>query len=251
MAKKTGISASTVGRVWRALGLKPHRSDTFQLSTDPHFVEKVRDVVGLCMAPPDNALVLCVDEKSQIQALDSTQPVSPFRPGQAERRTPEYKRNGTTTLFAALDHATGNVIGKCYPRHRASEFRKFLDEIRRNVPPAVDVHIIVDNYATHGAPTVKAWFAKNPRFHLHYIPTHSSWLNLMESWFAILTDRQLNRGSHNSVKQLISAIEEFLDAWNDDPTPFMWTKTADRILENVARSCAATLLAHDKQTGTS
>lgn len=245
MAKKTGLSPSTVGRVWRALGLKPHLSETFQLSTDPHFVEKVRDVVGLYMDPPDNALVLCVDEKSQIQALNRTQPVLPMRPGQLERRTPEYQRNGTTTLFAALDKATGAVIGKCYPRHRATEFRKFLNEIRRNVPPGVEVHMIVDNYATHSAPAIKGWLAKNPRFHLHFIPTHSSWLNLVESWFSILTTRQIKRASHNSVPELVRCIEEFLDAWNDEPMPFKWTKTADRILENVARSCAETLRTHD------
>jgi transposase len=244
MAKSIGISASSVGRVWRALGLKPHLSETFQLSTDPHFVEKVRDVVGLYMNPPDNALVLCVDEKSQIQALNRTQPLLPLRPGQAQRGTPEYQRNGTTTLFAALDKATGYVIGKCYPRHRAVEFRKFLDEIRRNVPPDLDVHIVVDNYSTHGAPAVKRWLAKNQRFHLHFIPTHSSWLNLVECWFSILTTRQIKRGSHHSVKELVAAIEEFLEAWNDDPTPFKWTKTADRILENVARSCAETLNVH-------
>jgi len=244
MAKKIGISASTVGRVWRALGLKPHLTKTFQLSNDPHFIEKVRDVVGLYMAPPDNALVLCVDEKSQIQALNRTQPVLPLRPGQAERGTPEYHRNGTTTLFAALDRATGTVIGKCYPRHRAAEFRKFLNEIRRRLPPEPEVHIIVDNYATHSAPTVRRWFASNPRFHLHFIPTHSSWLNLVESWFSILTSRQIKRGSHNSVKELIAAIEKFLEAWNEDPTPFRWTKSADCILENVVRSCSETLRAH-------
>jgi len=244
MAKNTGISASTVGRVWRALGLKPHRSETFQLSTDPHFVEKVRDVVGLYMTPPDNALVLCVDEKSQIQALNRTQPLLPLRPGQAQRGTPEYERNGTTTLFAALDKATGRVIGKCYPRHRAVEFKRFLGEIRRNVPADLDIHLIVDNYATHSAPAVKNWLAKNPRFHIHFIPTHSSWLNLVESWFSILTTRQIKRGSHHSVKALITAIEEFLEAWNENPTPFKWTKTPDRILENVARSCAETLRAH-------
>lgn len=244
MAKNINVSASTVGRVWRALGLKPHLTETFQLSTDAHFVEKVRDVAGLYMDPPDNALVLCVDEKSQIQALNRSQPVLPLRPGQAERGTPEYHRNGTTTLFAALDKATGTVIGKCYPRHRATEFLKFLNEIRRNVPPNAGVHLIVDNYSTHSTPAVKKWFARNTRFHLHFIPTHSSWLNLVESWFSILTTRQIKRGSHHSVKELIAAIEEFLEAWNEDPTPFKWTKSADRILENVAHSCAETLRAH-------
>ena len=251
MANKIGISNSSVGRIWRAFGLKPHRSQTFQLSTDPLFIEKVRDVVGLYMSPPDNALVLCVDEKSQIQALNRTQPMLPLRPGQAERGTPEYKRNGTTTLFAALDRATGNVIGKCFARHRAVEFRKFLNEIRRNVPPKLDVHIIVDNYSTHRAPIIKRWLADNPRFQFHFIPTHSSWLNLVEGWFSILTSRQIKRGSHTSVAQLKMAIEEFLDAWNDKPTPFKWTKSADRILENVARSCSATLRAHGNCTETS
>lgn len=251
MADKLGISNSSVGRIWRAFGLKPHRSETFQLSTDPLFIEKVRDVVGLYMSPPDNALVLCVDEKSQIQALNRTQPMLPLRPGQAERGTPEYKRNGTTTLFAALDRATGNVIGKCFARHRAVEFRKFLNEIRRNVPPELDVHIIVDNYSTHSAPTIKRWLVDNPRFQFHFIPTHSSWLNLVEGWFSILTSRQIKRGSHNSVAQLKMAIEEFLDAWNENPTPFKWTKSADHILENVARSCSATLQAHGNSTETS
>lgn len=240
-AHASGMSPSTVGRVWRALGLKPHRTETFQLSTDPHFIEKVRDVVGLYMSPPDNAIVLCVDEKSQIQALNRTQPVLPLGRGQVERRTPEYQRNGTTTLFAALDIATGNVIGKCFKRHRAREFRKFLDEIRKNVPPGLDVHVIVDNYSTHSAPTVKSWLAKNPHFHIHFIPTHSSWLNLVESWFSILTTRQIKRGSHHSVEELQKAIQEFLDAWNDEPTPFRWTKSADEILANVARYCFRTL----------
>ena len=251
MAEKLGISNSSVGRIWRALGLKPHRSQTFQLSTDPLFVEKVRDVVGLYMNPPDNAVVLCVDEKSQIQALNRTQPVLPLRPGQAERATPEYQRNGTTTLFAALDKATGNVIGKCYPRHRAVEFRDFLNEIRRNVPPQFDVHVVVDNYSTHSAPVVKKWLANNPRFHFHFIPTHSSWLNQVEGWFSILTTRQLKRGSHLSVAELKTAIMEFIDAWNDKPTPFKWTKSAERILANVANYCAATLAAHGNPDETS
>jgi transposase len=175
----------------------------------------------------------------------------PLRPGQAERGTPEYKRNGTTTLFAALDKATGNVIGKCFARHRAVEFRNFLNEIRRNVPPELDVHIIVDNYATHSAPTIKRWLANNPRFQFHFIPTHSSWLNQVEGWFSILTNNQIKRGSHHSVQELKTAIREFLDAWNDNPTPFKWTKSADRILANVARSCSATLQAHGNPRGTS
>lgn len=237
----TSMSPSTVGRVWRALGLKPHRTEKHQLSTDPHFIDKVRDVVGLYMNPPDNALVLCTDEKSQIQALNRTQPMLPLRRGQVERHTPEYQRNGTTTLFAALDVATGNVITKCFPRHRAIEFRKFLDEVRRNTPEDLDVHMIVDNYSTHSAPTVKRWLAKNPRFHLHFIPTHSSWLNQVETWFSILTTQAIKRGSHHSVDELIATIEAFVEAWKEEAHPFKWTKTADRILENVARSCYRTL----------
>lgn len=244
MAKNMGISPSAVSRIWQAFGLKPHLSETFQLSTDPLFIEKVRDVVGLYLCPPDNALVLCVDEKTQIQALNRTQPLLPLRPGQIERGTSEYQRNGTTTLFAALDKATGKVIGKCYPRHRAEEFRDFLNVIRKNVPPELDIHIIADNYSTHSAPPVKRWLARNPRFNIHFIPTHSSWLNQVETWFSILTTKQVKRGSHNSVNELKAAIEEFLDAWNEDPTPFKWTKTADEILANVARFCCETLNAH-------
>jgi len=245
MAKASGVSASTVGRVWRAFGLKPHLSETFQLSTDPHFIEKVRDVVGLYMNPPDNAMVLCVDEKSQIQALNRTQPILPFRRGQLERYTPEYERNGTTTLFAALDVATGSVLGKCYQRHRAVEFRKFLNEIRAVVPEDLNIHIILDNYATHSAGVIQAWLSKNPRFHLHFIPTHSSWLNEVETWFSILTAKQIKRGSHTSVNQLKAAIHEFLDVWNEDPKPFKWTKTADQIFDNLARYCYRTLHDHE------
>jgi transposase len=250
-AKVSGMSASSVGRIWRAFGLKPHRTETFQLSTDPHFIDKVRDVVGLYMDPPDNALVLCVDEKSQIQALNRTQPVLPLKRGQVERHTPEYQRNGTTTLFAALDVATGQVIGKCYSRHRAVEFKKFLAHIRRNVPEDLDVHIIVDNYSTHSAPRVKRWLARNPRFHIHFIPTHASWLNEVESWFSILTSKAIKRGSHTSVAQLKNAIETFLDAWNEHPTPFVWKKTADEILANVARYCVRTLDGREDPEGTS
>jgi transposase len=245
MAAKVDMSPTTVSRIWRAFGLKPHRTETFQLSTDPDFIDKVRDVVGLYMNPPDNAIVLSVDEKSQIQALNRTQPLLPLRPGQVERGTPEYQRNGTTTLFAALEVATGKVIGKCYPRHRAAEFRRFLNQIRASVPPNLNVHIIADNYATHKAPTIRAWLAKNPRFHMHFTPTHSSWLNEIEGWFSILTTKQIKRGSHHSVTQLKAAIHEFLDAWNDAPKPFKWTKTADEILANVASFCYRTLEAHE------
>ena len=244
MAKNIGISHSSVGRIWRAFELKPHRTKTFQLSTDPLFIEKVRDVVGLYMNPPDNALVLSVDEKSQIQALNRTQPLLPLRPGQAERGTPEYQRNGTTSLFAALDVATGKVIGKCYARHRAAEFRKFLNVIKSEVPADLDVHLICDNYSTHNTPSIKRWLAKNQRFHVHFTPTHASWLNQVEGWFSILTTQQLKRGSHYSVKELVSAITEFLDAHNEAPKPFKWTKSADEILGSVAVFCYRTLEAH-------
>lgn len=217
MAANVGLSQKTVSRIWQTFGLKPHLSETYQLSTDPLFIEKVRDVVGLYISPPDNALVLCVDEKSQIQALNRTQPLLPLRSGQAERATPEYQRNGTTTLFAALDRVSGKVIGKCYPRHRAEEFRKFLNVIRKNVPADMDIHIICDNYSTHSAPTIKRWLARNPRFHIHFTPTHSSWLNQVETWFSILTEKQIKRGTHHSVTELQAAINEFLDVWNENP----------------------------------
>ena len=244
MSKKVGISRDSVARIWRAFGLKPHRSETFQLSTDPHFIEKVRDVVGLYMDPPNHAVVLSVDEKSQIQALNRTQPLLPLRPGQLERRTPEYNRNGTSSLFAALDVATGFVIGKCFRRHRSSEFLKFLKLIDSQVEPELDVHLVMDNYATHKAPSVMAWLSKHPRFHMHFTPTHSSWLNQIEAWFSILTEKQLKRGSHHSVQELETAIYEFLDAHNENPTPFKWVKTADEILAKVARYCADTIKAH-------
>lgn len=244
MAQRTGLGRTTVSKIWRAFGLKPHRSETFQLSTDPDFVAKVHDVVGLYMNPPDNALVLSVDEKSQIQALNRTQPVLPMRPGQLERRTPEYHRNGTTTLFAALDVAAGEVIAKCYPRHRSVEFIKFLRHIDRVTPKHLDLHLVVDNYASHKTPQVKVFLARNPRFHLHFIPTHSSWLNQVECWFSILTEKQLKRGSHHSVGELKAAIEEFLEVYNEDPKPFRWTKSADEILANLGRFCRATLDVH-------
>jgi transposase len=244
MAKRVGLSHATVGRIWRAFGLKPHRHETFQLSTDPDFVEKVRDVVGLYMNPPDNALVLCVDEKTQIQALNRTQPLLPLRPGQAERGTPEYQRNGTTTLFAALDVATGNVVAECYPRHRAIEFRKFLNAVKRSVPVDLDVHIICDNYATHKTETIRKWLARTPRFHLHFVPTHSSWLNQVETWFGILTAKQIKRGSHHSVADLKQAIREFVEVHNEEPRPFEWTKSADEILASVAAVCYRTVEAH-------
>lgn len=248
MAKKAGIGASSVSRVWRAFGLKPHRTRSFQLSTDPDFIEKVRDVVGLYLNPPHNALVLSVDEKSQIQALNRTQPVLPMRPGQLEGRTPEYDRNGTTSLFAALDVATGAVIGKCFSRHRTEEFVKFLNLIDQSVDAELDVHLIMDNYATHKAPAVVRWLARHPRFKAHFTPTHSSWLNQIECWFSILTEKMLKRGSHHSTRELESAIYEFLAAHNESPRPFAWIKTADEILEKIARFCSETMRIHGKKS---
>jgi transposase len=244
MAKKLGFSQSAVSRIWRAFGLKPHRASTYTLSKDPLFVEKVRDVVGLYLSPPDRALVLSVDEKSQIQALERTQPILPLRPATAERRTADYERHGTTTLFAALDVKTGKVIGQCYPRHRAREFRRFLDVIDAKVPTGQEVHLILDNYGTHKSPTIHRWLLKHPRYHLHFIPTHSSWLNLVERWFALLTERQIKRAAHTSVRQLQEAIEKFLSVSNAAPQPFVWTKTADDILDKVARYAAETVRAH-------
>lgn len=244
MAKHVGLSAMTVGRIWRAFGLQPHRSETFKLSNDPLLVEKVRDVVGLYLNPPERALVLCVDEKSQIQALDRTQPLLPMRPGQAERRTYDYRRHGTTSLFAALDVATGKVIGQFHRRHRSVEFRKFLDTIDDSVPKELDVHLVMDNYSTHKSPLIRSWFAKRPRFHVHYTPTYSSWINQVERWFALLTDRQIKRGAHRSVRELQAAVQEFLDAHNADSKPFVWTKTADAILASIARFASRTVAVH-------
>lgn len=237
MADATGISRPTVHRIWKAFALQPHRTETFKLSTDPLFVEKVRDIVGLYLDPPDKALVLCVDEKSQVQALDRTQPVLPMRPGQVERRTHDYTRYGTTSLFAALDVASGTVIGKCHRRHRSIEFRKFLDNIEANVPEHLDVHLIMDNYGTHKTPTIRRWFAKRPRFHPHFTPTGSSWLNLVERWFATLTTKQIRRGSFRSTRQLETTIKNYLKINNQDPKPFVWTKSADEILQSLARFC--------------
>jgi len=244
MAKKLGFSQSAISRIWRAFGLKPHRASTYTLSRDPLFVEKVRDVVGLYLNPPDHAIVLSCDEKSQIQALNRTQPILPLRPGTAERRTADYERHGTTSLVAALDVKTGKVIGRCYPRHRAREFRQFLDLIEATVPAEQQVHLILDNYATHKSPTVHRWLLKHPRFHLHFIPTHSSWLNLVERWFALLSERQIKRGAHTSVGQLQAAIEQFLSVSNQASRPFVWTKTADEILDKIARYAGDTLRAH-------
>jgi transposase len=235
MAQHLGLSQSAVSRIWRAFGLKPHRSETFQISKDPYSIEKVRDVVGLYMSPPVNALVLCVDEKSQIQALNRTQPILPMRPNQVERHTPEYQRNGTTSLFAALDVATGNVIGKCFRRHRTAEFAKFLDFVDAQVPPDLEVHLIMDNYGTPKAAPIKRWLLRRPRYHLHFTPTHSSWLNQIERWFALLSERQIKRSSHHSVKELETAINEFIQTHNADPKPFRWVKSADEIMKNLQR----------------
>ena len=237
MARQSGLSVSTVQRIWRAFGLQPHRMENFKLSTDPDFVAKVRDVVGLYVTPPAHAIVLCVDEKSQIQALDRSQPLLPMRPGQPARRSHDYKRHGTTSLFAALDIATGHVIGKCYPRHRAAEFRKFLDEIEANVPADLDVHLVMDNYATHKTPLIRNWLARRPRWHVHLTPTSSSWLNQVERFFALLTDKQIRRGVHRSVAALHDAIAGFIDQHNADPKPFRWTKSADDILASIERFC--------------
>lgn len=244
MAERVGISSSTVGRIWRAFGLKPHRADTFQLSNDPLFIEKVRDVVGLYMNPPDNAVVLSVDEKSQIQALNRTQPILPMRPGQPPRYTPEYRRHGTTSLFAALDVCTGSVIGRCYRRHRTVEFIKFLRVIDRAVGPKLEVHVVLDNYCTHKSEEVQRWLLRHPRFHLHFTPTHASWLNQVEAFFSILTQRQLRTSAHTSVAQLEKCIREFLEVFNEDPKPFRWTKSADEILDKLAGYCQAITHAH-------
>jgi transposase len=241
MAKATGLSQSTISRIWRAFSLAPHRAETFKLSRDPLFIDKVRDIVGLYLNPPDRALVLGVDEKSQIQALDRTAPLLPMHPGQAERRTHDYKRHGTTSLFAALDARTGKSIGQNQQRHRSTEFRNFLDTIEKNVPEELDVHLILDNYGTHKTKLIRDWLTKRPRFHVHFTPTSASWLNLVERWFALLTERQLRRGIHRSTKELKAAIDDFIQHHNRDPKPFIWHKTADQILDSVARFCKRTL----------
>jgi transposase len=241
LAQASGLSQSSISRIWRAFSLQPHRSQTFKLSRDPLFIDKVRDIVGLYLHPPDRALVLCVDEKSQIQALDRTAPLLPMRPGQIERRTHDYKRHGTTSLFAAFDVASGHVLGQLHRRHRSREFRRFLDTIEHNVPTELDVHLIHDNYGTHKTQLIRRWLAKRPRFHLHFTPTSASWLNLVERWFAELTEKQIRRGIHRSTLQLENAIRHFIDHHNQNPKPFVWTKSADQILESVARFCKRTL----------
>ena len=237
MAQACGLSAATVSRIWRAFGLKPHRTETFKLSKDPLFVEKIRDIVGLYLHPPERAVVLCVDEKAQIQALDRTQPVLPLRPGVPERRTHDYRRHGTTSLFAALNVATGKVIGKCYRRHRAVEFRRFLAAIDAAVPAEFDIHLVLDNYGTHKTAMIHEWLLRRPRFHLHFTPTSASWLNQVERWFSALTERQIRRGTHRSTTELERAIEAYLAVCNEQPAPFIWTKTADQILASLKLYC--------------
>jgi transposase len=239
MAQAVGLSQSAIVRVWNAFGLKPHKSETFKLSTDPYFIEKVRDVVGLYMSPPEDAIVLSVDEKSQVQALDRTQPLLPMAPGQAERGTPDYVRNGTTSLFAALNVATGSVIGQCYRRHRQQEFLRFLKEIDTRITrePGVQIHIIMDNYGTHKTPTVKRWFERHPEYHLHFTPTSGSWLNQVERFFAEITEKRIRRGAFRSVAALEAAIMEYLAHHNENPRPFVWTANADLILERVKKVC--------------
>lgn len=235
MAKNTGLSRMAISRIWRAFGLQPHRTESFKLSPDPLLIEKVRDIVGLYMNPPDHAMVICVDEKSQIQALDRTQPMLPLRPGQVERRTHDYERHGTTSLFAALELKTSRIIGQLRRRHRSQEFRRFLGTIEANVPAGLEVHIVMDNYGTHKTAIIRNWFAKRPRFHVHFTPTYGSWLNLVERWFAEITNKRLRRGIFRSVKELENAIREYIDVHNEDPKPFVWTRTADQILASIAR----------------
>jgi transposase len=233
MAAATGLSQTAISKIWRTFGLQPHRVEHWKLSKDPLFVEKVRDIVGLYLDPPERAMVLCVDEKSQIQALDRTQPILPMLPGTPERATHDYKRSGTSTLFAALELATGKVIGSLHQRHRAIEFKKFLQTLDREVPADLEVHLVLDNYATHKTPAIQRWLAAHPRFVLHFTPTGASWLNLVERWFAELTNRKLKRGAHRSVRELNADIRDWIDRWNDDPRPFVWTKTADEVFASI------------------
>lgn len=237
MAREMGVTQNAVLRIWHAFGLQPHRQETFKLSTDPMFVEKVRDIVGLYLNPPMKAMVLCVDEKSQIQALDRTQPMLPLTPGMPAKRTHDYVRHGTTTLFAALDVATGKVIGETHRRHRSSEFLQFLRTIEANVPQALDIHLVMDNYGTHKTDTIKRWLAARPRFHVHFTPTSASWLNQVERWFSTLTERCIRRGTHRSTRALEQAIRTYLDVNNSEPKPFSWSKTADDILASIERFC--------------
>jgi transposase len=244
MAQHVGLSQTMVSRIWRAFGLQPHRQETFKLSRDPAFVDKVRDVVGLYLNPPERALVLCVDEKPQIQAVEGTTPVLPMRPGQVERRSHDYRRHGTTDLFAALDVKTGSVIGACKRRHRSEEFRAFLDQVEASVPADLDVHLVLDNASSHKTRLVHDWLMKRPRWHLHFTPTSASWLNLVEGWFSLLTRRCLQRGVFVSTDSLKAAILAYIDQTNRDPKPFVWTKSADEILASIKRFCQRTLNSH-------
>lgn len=237
MAVEVGLSQSAISRIWRAFGLQPHRSETWKLSKDPQFVAKVRDVVGLYLDPPERAVVLCVDEKSQIQALDRTAPILPMLPGTPERATHDYKRSGTSSLYAALDIASGKVIGSLHSRHRAIEFKKFLQTLDREVPAGLDVHVILDNASTHKTPAIQRWLLAHPRFVLHFTPTSSSWLNLVERWFSELTTKKLRRSAHRSVRELNTDIRAWIDTWNENPRPYIWTKTADQILDSITRYC--------------
>jgi transposase len=237
MASEAGLSQTAVSRIWRAFGLQPHRQDSWKLSKDPQFVAKVRDVVGLYLDPPERAVVLCVDEKSQIQAIDRTAPILPMLPGTPERATHDYKRSGTSSLYAALDISTGKVIGSLHARHRAIEFKKFLQTLDREVPAELDVHVILDNSSTHKTPAIKRWLLAHPRFVLHFTPTSSSWLNLVERWFSELTTKKLRRATHHSVQELNKDIRAWINTWNDEPKPFVWTKTADQILDSITRYC--------------
>lgn len=237
MAAEVGLTQSAVHRIWRAFGLQPHRQETWKLSKDPQFVAKVRDVVGLYLNPPERAVVLCVDEKSQIQALDRTAPILPMLPGTPQRATHDYKRAGTSSLYAALDLTSGKVIGSLHARHRAIEFKKFLQRIDREVPAELDVHVILDNSSTHKTPAIKKWLLAHPRFVLHFTPTSSSWLNLVERWFSELTNKKLRRGAHRSVRELNTDIRAWITDWNNNPRPYVWTKTADQILDSISRYC--------------
>lgn len=244
MARASGLSAMTISRIWRAFGLQPHRSETFKLSPDPLLIEKVRDIVGLYLNPPTHAVVLCVDVKPQIQALDRTAPLLPLQPGQPERRTHDYQRHGTTSLYAALNVQTGKILGETFSRQRAREFRRFLDQIDVVVPVGIEVHVILDNASPHKSAAIRRWLARHPRFHFHFTPTYASWLNLVERWFAALTTKQLRRGVHRSVRELIAAIREFIAVHNDTGKPYVWVKSADDILASIARFAQRTLQAH-------
>jgi transposase len=237
MAAATGMSQTAVSRIWRAFGLKPHKVEDFKLSPDPLFIDKVRDIVGLYLNPPEAAVVLCVDEKTQVQALDRTAPVLPLAPGTPQRRTHDYVRNGTTNLYAALDVASGRVIADMSPRHRAEEFRRFLSLVDKHVPRHLDIHVVLDNVSTHKTPSIQRWLLRHPRFTLHFTPTYSSWLNLIERWFAELTTKWITRGTHRSVRDLTASIRTWVTNWNDNPKPYTWHKTADEILDNLANYC--------------